>query len=895
MPALLRISDGSTHVSLLGQVGIMLKEWKPARAPLRDGGVWHASPSMGGRVLTSYQYENAIESMTIAVVQRSQDELVRACQDLDRLLIKAMDFWAGWQPDPVWLEARGALETHTRYAPIYAYSLPNDDDPYGQPFYGSFCVIGMDELVLSIERGHWQAVPPSTGLTVPYDTLQPGIPITEVDAQVTASANDVEWHRVGDAPETLVDELVATRTSIAAGRRYYESYAAGLRFENIDIPKGATILAARLSLTASTDAGGASMPFTSLRIAAEAADSAPAWDTAADFQARARTTHVVTWTTWANLSEAVAARMPGITDEWESGKSMVSPDILDVVAEVINRPGWVAGNDLVLFLEPTTVDTRVIGDERRQFYAAEAADADLGARLSILWEPADTAPVGQDADANTHMLLANYTNDTRLTHVFRYDADALYGETFSDNLLEETLPYALTPDPIGSGDCIYFGASLISGGLPFYGVGLDLLVGTGIRPGEYLQMTLEVWTGTDWSIVRTDTGIWSLLNETGAQVLAGWHPDWVPNTVNGIEGYWMRCYFSVTHLQPTTPIQQHQHPFALLRGCAHLDADTILGDLPALASHRLRVGHVTTTQLVTDRRAIMGLRSAARGDDFNAFINFSDRHVPDGLTITRVSQDDTAYAVCTALPTGHALTWTPAEATDEKHLIQLEITGGLQTTYRGQYHAFLRALHADEYPDKDLRVRVTIGYQTGLSPVMDSGYAPVGSSLISDPMLIDLGTADLDLRQLTAYETPPPIVVNLYGATSEEADWPVLTLVDLVLIPTDEWAADTTLSMPPGDSFGTLHLDSVGNPRVSIRALGVQPNDLNTIQSTGVPIANGPAILQAHAAQYLWVLVACQRAYVNPGTESVGWCAPITYTQLRSVHAPRYLSMRGDR
>ncbi len=110
----------------------------------------------------------------------------------------------------------------------------------------------------------------------------------------------------------------------------------GMRFLNITIPPDSVIDSAKLTLRCSAAAAGVVV---NTRISAENIDDAPTFaDDAAAFDTRwaNRTANRVDW-------DAIA--------EWVLNSDYDSPDIKDVIQEIVDRPGWVSGNDIVIFWE----------------------------------------------------------------------------------------------------------------------------------------------------------------------------------------------------------------------------------------------------------------------------------------------------------------------------------------------------------------------------------------------------------------------------------------------------------------------------------------------------------------------------------------------------------------
>jgi len=102
------------------------------------------------------------------------------------------------------------------------------------------------------------------------------------------------------------------------------------RFVGINIPAGATINTATLKLTAS---GNFASDNVNTYIRAEANNTPTTFDNVTEFDARVWTTANVTW-------DAIA--------HWTTDTEYTSPDFKDVIQEVVDRPGWTAGNPIAI-------------------------------------------------------------------------------------------------------------------------------------------------------------------------------------------------------------------------------------------------------------------------------------------------------------------------------------------------------------------------------------------------------------------------------------------------------------------------------------------------------------------------------------------------------------------
>jgi hypothetical protein len=110
---------------------------------------------------------------------------------------------------------------------------------------------------------------------------------------------------------------------------------AGLRFTGVQIPKGATIVDANVQFRADETGSGT----TNLTIRAERADnSAPITTSAFNISNRPRTSASVAWAP------------PAWPTVGASGPAQLTPNLASVIQEVVNRPGWVAGNALTVIV-----------------------------------------------------------------------------------------------------------------------------------------------------------------------------------------------------------------------------------------------------------------------------------------------------------------------------------------------------------------------------------------------------------------------------------------------------------------------------------------------------------------------------------------------------------------
>ncbi|MCA9240270.1 MAG: LamG domain-containing protein [Planctomycetales bacterium] len=113
----------------------------------------------------------------------------------------------------------------------------------------------------------------------------------------------------------------------------------GMRFSGVNIPQGATIQSAYLEFTSSHTLSTSPCQAT---IQGIAQDNPPAFSTSSnDISSRPTTSAAAPWT------------LPNTT----AGATLQSPDLTSVIQELVDRPGYAAGNNLALVVTPGTSST----------------------------------------------------------------------------------------------------------------------------------------------------------------------------------------------------------------------------------------------------------------------------------------------------------------------------------------------------------------------------------------------------------------------------------------------------------------------------------------------------------------------------------------------------------
>lgn len=132
-----------------------------------------------------------------------------------------------------------------------------------------------------------------------------------------------------------ISQRFANANAAEAGDRTDVLYDIGswLLFTDIAIPQGSTIDSAYLQFYAISRAGVASM-----KIDAHDADTGSPPTTFAQYDSRPRTSANVTYDPSA----------------WSSNTWYDSDSIVSIIQEIVDRPGWESGNDILIFTDNTT-------------------------------------------------------------------------------------------------------------------------------------------------------------------------------------------------------------------------------------------------------------------------------------------------------------------------------------------------------------------------------------------------------------------------------------------------------------------------------------------------------------------------------------------------------------
>ena len=205
-------------------------------------------------------------------------------------------------------------------------------------------------------------------LTYTFETGTPGCMKAHETAQTGLSADDAEQ---ADVDVDTIDNDLDIGFDTESGKEQ----VVGLRFRDIDIPKGATILDAKITFTSKGVSPGNAI-FTIKGI--NQGNVAQFSNTANDITSRPTTYAHTVWN----------------SDEWNTGATAFeSDDITPIIQEIINRYDWSSGNTMgfVIGCSSTPCNSRV----------AETADGDAAKspRIRIVYESVFTDPFKTNREA----------------------------------------------------------------------------------------------------------------------------------------------------------------------------------------------------------------------------------------------------------------------------------------------------------------------------------------------------------------------------------------------------------------------------------------------------------------------------------------------------------------
>lgn len=549
--------------------------------------------------------------------------------------------------------------------------------------------------------------------------------------------------------------------------------------------------------------------------------------------------------------------------------------------------------------------------------------------------------LGRAATCEDEVFISNKRGELNLTHVKVYDAT---GPSYTDQFPAASFPFNLLPAVPAVGDMVYFGidtAMQANGNPPIDNIIFDIGTlsydVTGVweyYPGAWGPLTVHDGTNSGAEA----------FTRSGACSLHFVPPDDAETVdVDGITALWVRYRVTVVGPFTTPPTQQNRDVYSSIWPRFDIAAAQVPGTLPALARHTLRMrsdedGYGGEGPDLYVNRVIMGLRSIDRGVDFTAYLNMADEQNPPGIVCTLGAS--TSFVNYMGAAAGRAALYAPTGVQEMAMRGQFSIANQLARQYHGAYRAFLRCtqMHGDS---GDIRVRLYIGTPWG----SDDYWSDVLSvpDTYSYNKLIDFGRIELPLSQLLSNETiaktrlevhaectraGASVMASLatwmsdrilapydtaaqggvnstnfehwttaqlwYDGLTAVSDYPKLHMLELIIIPADEWLGDyvdaalsETTALREGYVF---EADSIGNPKAITRGI-VRGAATDAISATYVPLPPGPAMYQPQATQRYWCLFDKSNTLETPDWDA----SPHIGLSVKSERVSRYIGMRGSK
>lgn len=185
------------------------------------------------------------------------------------------------------------------------------------------------------------------------------------DQQIAAGVDDVEEQGAGS--------MYLNSSDIELGFDGGTQQTAGLRFNDLNIPPGAKVKNAYIQFTVDETNSGT----TNIKVRGEfAGDAIPFTSAAYSLTGRDKTQNVVAWNS-----------IPAWTSVWTAGADQQSPNLSDIIQEIIGHEDWQSGNSMVFMLDGT-------GERTAEAYEGSSSRA---AKLFVTYTFESTkreAPIG---------------------------------------------------------------------------------------------------------------------------------------------------------------------------------------------------------------------------------------------------------------------------------------------------------------------------------------------------------------------------------------------------------------------------------------------------------------------------------------------------------------------
>lgn len=682
----------------------------------------------------------------------------------------------------------------------------------------------------------------------------------------TVSADDCYvFDSTYSPPGTVYDTISLALATLYGGSDTILSsaYGMGIRFRAVDIPQGAKIrhclIRMQIKLTIADDSDG-----TNLIIRGEDNSSPAIFSTIGDFNGRAFTSTSKKW----NISVI-------FTDN----QLVNTPNIAPIIEEIVGRPDWVSGNDIVIFI----LNNDSANGELFQISSLD--DSDPEPEIHIVYGLYAAAKEKPLEEASTPFFVANKMNQANLTDIY------VWTGTFTENLLDEVDDWDIHGGT--AGNSTYFGiTTAFANDGPFNSLVFNLKDYSDDNGGVN-DIIWEYWNGAwvtltvlkDW----TDDDTNGPFSNSDLGVLSvHWEPpsDWVTTSINSITAWWVRArvnsvsgsYTSIAEQDRSDQVYTVTWPFIEVKD------RNVGGDIPALAE--LIFTNKTDDRALNEfayQRLVMGLRALDRGEDFNGFINISDVQQPPHI-VTAVPGGDTSWATLNNAPTGRIAEFARGSAVGIFENITITIAGTHAAQYFGRFRIYMRVRLSGAQVFN--RLNINLGGSSRVDTIS-------GIHTLVDFAIIDFGEMQIPFGSHASDDIYEDLVFSIELGCAGAVTYYRVT--DLILMPIDQAFYDfqakslTDLLGNWDPAIWTqLDMDSVRSPKRTLRAL-LQKQANDAVLGNWMHSANKPLALEANKSQRLWV-VGWDGTASSPIAADPNGCGTA-----RINHVQRYTGMRGNR
>lgn len=189
-----------------------------------------------------------------------------------------------------------------------------------------------------------------------------------------------------------------------------EMAGCGMLFTSVTIPQGSDILSANITFKA---AASLALNDVNSRITGVDSDTTGVWSTAVDLFARPNTTANITWD-----------KIPA----WVINNLYTTPDIAAIIQEIVDRPGWVSGNNIGIIWEDFEDRSTNVNDTYRQGHSWDS-DPAVASLLDVSYEVVTASVSATGVASGNHTTTVARDNPFWKLGIDATDADLILPST----------------------------------------------------------------------------------------------------------------------------------------------------------------------------------------------------------------------------------------------------------------------------------------------------------------------------------------------------------------------------------------------------------------------------------------------------------------------------------